>query len=545
MKKTSAVIFVLLFSIINIIPAVAQPLWELAKKNKDLLVITTLFPSQSVRDHLTSASGLDEAVRWCKETGVTKVYIESFRDGYYAEKGTLLNAKKRFIDEGFKVSGCITPTRFGKNAIGAWTSACYTNKATQDELQKMFEFTAGIFDEIMIDDFLFTECTCEDCIAACGDQSWTKFYGDLMVKMSRERILAPSKAINPDAKIILKYPLWYDDFHKRGYDIVRQVNDYDLIYVGTETRDYDYEVRSSGEVQYGAYFIMRWFNGIGGKKNAGGWFDALGVTPKVYLEQARQTVLADAREIMLFCYPNLIRERNKYNGWEGTPIANIEAFRKELPGLFELAKIVRNKPEKGIHMPKLPESEPFDERYIYSIFGMMGLPLVPAHQVDIRARSAIFPVQMLKQPGFSAQLQKMLIADKPVVVTDGLAKRLSNQDLLKNQNLTILNVSGAPKGLIKLPREELNPIRNKLMAPFGMKFDAPNKVALYLFGDNHYVVENFNDVAVDVTLELPKVSKANKILTLPQDGTAEIIKNNNVLTIKNLSPRTLVTVEYN
>jgi hypothetical protein len=78
-----------------------------------------------------------------------------------------------------------------------------------------------------------------------------------------------------------------------------------------------------------------------------------------------------------------------------------------------------------------------------------------------------------------------------------------------------------------------------------MKFEAPNKVALYLFGDNHYVVENFNDVAVDVTLELPKVSKAHKILTLPEDGTAEITRNNNVLTIKNLSPRTLVTVEYN
>lgn len=543
MKKLLTFIFGLTLACISI-TCLSQPLWDLAKKNKDVLVVTTLFTAQSVRDNLTSASGLDDAVNWCKLTGITKVYIESFRDGYYAEKETLLRAKNRFLKEGFNVSGCVTTTRFGKNGIGAWTSACYTNKATQEELQKIFEYTAGMFDEIMIDDFLFTECTCEECMAACGDQPWSKFYSDLMVKMSRERILKPSKAVNPNAKIIIKYPLWYDDFHKRGYEVVRESKDFDEIYVGTETRDYDYDVRSSGDVQYNAYFIMRWLGGIGGDKTGGGWFDALGVTSKIYLEQARQTVLADAKEIMLFTYSNLIRERNKYNGWEGTPIANIEAFRKELPGLFELAKIVRGKPVKGIHMPKLPNSEPYDERYIFSLFGMIGLPLVPAHEIDEQARSAIFPVQSLKDPGFSVKLQKLLDSGKPVVITDGLAKRLSDQSLLKNENLTVLKVEGTPRNLLKLTREQLNPIRDKLMAPLGMKFDAPNKVALYLFGDNHYVVENFNNEPVDVTLDFKQVSKVRKVLMLPEDGTAELSQNNNSVSIRNLSPRTLITVEY-
>lgn len=543
MKKLLTFIFGLTLACISI-TCLSQPLWDLAKRNKDVLVVTTLFTAQSVRDNLTSPSGLDDALNWCKLTGITKVYIESFRDGYYAEKETLLGAKNRFLKEGFNVSGCVTTTRFGKNGIGAWTSACYTNKATQEELQKIFEYTAGMFDEIMIDDFLFTECTCEECMAACGDQPWSKFYSDLMVKMSRERILKPSKAVNPNAKIIIKYPLWYDDFHKRGYEVVRESKDFDEIYVGTETRDYDYDVRSSGDVQYNAYFIMRWLGGIGGDKTGGGWFDALGVTSKIYLEQARQTVLADAKEIMLFTYSNLIRERNKYNGWEGTPITNIEAFRKELPGLFELAKIVRGKPVKGIHMPKLPNSEPYDERYIFSLFGMIGLPLVPAHEIDEQARSAIFPVQSLKDPGFSVKLQKLLDSGKPVVITDGLAKRLSDQSLLKNENLTVLKVEGAPRNLLKLTREDLNPIRDKLMAPLGMKFDAPDKVALYLFGDNHYVVENFNDEPVDVTLDLKQVSKVRKVLMLPEDGTAELSQKNNSVSIRNLSPRTLVTVEY-
>src|SRR5512133_2118787 len=121
MKRSFSLILVLYFCL-NTICVSAQPLWDLAKKNKDLFVITTLFPAQSVRDNLTSAEGLEQAVTWCKQTGITKVYIESFRDGYMAEKETLLRAKKRFLDEGFKVSGCVTTTKFGRDGIGGWTS---------------------------------------------------------------------------------------------------------------------------------------------------------------------------------------------------------------------------------------------------------------------------------------------------------------------------------------------------------------------------------------------------------------------------------------
>ena len=68
--------------------------------------------------------------------------------------------------------------------------------------------------------------------------------------------------------------------------MIRESKDFDKIYIGTETRDYNYDIRSSGEVKYGAYFIMRWLGSIGGDKTGGGWFDALGTTPNTYLEQA-------------------------------------------------------------------------------------------------------------------------------------------------------------------------------------------------------------------------------------------------------------------
>ena len=532
--------------VMSVTSVYSQTLWDQAQENKDVLTVTTLFTAQNVRDFLTDAEGLYNAVNWCKQTGITKVYIESFRGGYYADRSTLVSAKNLFMNEGLKVSGCVTTVHVGKDGIGGWnTTPCYANKESQEELQRIFEYTAAIFDEIMIDDFLFTECQCEECIAARGDQSWSKYYNYLMVKMSQERILKPSKAINPKVKVIIKYPCWYDEFHARGYEVVRESRDYDITYVGAETHDYNYDVGpSDGYVQYGAYFIMRWLGVIGGEKTLGGWFDALGTTPVTYREQARQTVLADAKELMLFSYGGLINETNFYSGSFGTGVANVDAFRKELPGLFELARFVRGKSINGIHLPKLPNSEPFEEPYVFSLLGMLGLPLVPAHEINEQAEAAIFSVHMLKATDFSRTLQRMLDKGTPVVVTDGLAKRLTNQALLKRDNLSVLKVEGEPRHLIKLTQEELKPIRDKLLAPMGMQFDAPNKVGLYLYGNDCFVVENFNDQNVDVTLGFPRVSDSQKVLILPADGKVDLSVKNKSVIIKGLTPRTLVAVKY-
>ena len=312
----------------------SQPLWDLANQKKDLLRISTLFTAQNVRDHLSSDEGLGKALAWCKKTGVTHVFIETFRSNYTAERNVLERAKARFKAAGFDVSGCVTTTIVGKKSTGWNLISCYTNKKTQNQLQEIFEYTASIFDEIMIDDFLFTDCQCDECKAARGDQSWADYRCDLMVAMSRDRILGPARAVNPNVKIIIKYPQWYDNFHNRGYEVLRQTADYAKIWVGTETRDYD-NPRWGGKVQYEAYYIMRWLGEIGGGKTGGGWFDPYGTTENTYVEQARQTVLADAKEMLLFCYGSLQRD---------TGPANVEKLRAEIPGLFKLAELVRGKP---------------------------------------------------------------------------------------------------------------------------------------------------------------------------------------------------------
>jgi hypothetical protein len=88
----------------------AQSLWELANQNKDALRISTLFPAQDVRDRLSTDKGIDDAIDWCKKTGVTHAFIESFRDGYTAQRPALEHARDRFRAAGFDVSGCVTTT---------------------------------------------------------------------------------------------------------------------------------------------------------------------------------------------------------------------------------------------------------------------------------------------------------------------------------------------------------------------------------------------------------------------------------------------------
>jgi len=529
--RHTAVIGLLVLSMA--LPCRSQSLWDLANQNKELLKISTLFTAQNVREYLSTDEGINSAIEWCKKTAVTHVFIESYRDQYTAERKTLEHARDRFRAEGFEVSGCVTTTGIGKKSTGRRSISCYTDQPTQEQLAKIFEYTASMFDEIMIDDFLFTDCKCEDCEKARGQNSWVDYRCDLMVKMSRERILKPAKTVNPRVKIIIKYPQWYDDFHNRGYEVLRQSADYDKIWVGTETRDYD-DKRWGGKVQYEAYYIMRWLGKIGGSKTGGGWFDPYGTTENTYVEQARQTVLADAREMLLFCYGSLLRE---------TGPANVEKLRKEIPGLFQLAKLVKNKPIKGILAPKPPNSDAYDEQYVFDFVGMLGLPLVPASEIDADAKAAFFPVHALKDPSFSDKLKKMLSAKKPILITDGLAKRLGNIDL-NAENLITLKVNGNPRNLLKLTREELLPIRNKLLAPFGIKFDAPNKVALYLIGETCLVVENFNDEPVDVWLEFSKVVKPQKVLVLPTESNVELsCKDGKLISIK-IAPRTLAAVEY-
>jgi hypothetical protein len=493
-------------------PELAPELWTSAQQSADIHRFSTLFTVQCVHSYLSSETDMAEAIRWCKASGVTKVYLEEYRDGQQAERQTLMRARDRFRAAGFLVSGCVTTTGIGKPSEGgSWKSlSCFTDAGTQNQVQAAFEFAASLFDEIMIDDFLCTACTCSECDAArqkrvvtigsktypvTGD-TWADYRCELMLRVSQDRLLAAAKRINPKVRLIIKYPNWYDEYQERGYDVVRETAAFDRIWVGTETRDYT-DPHWGGIPQYEGYFLMRWLGGIGGEKCGGGWYDWLGTTEHTYVEQARQTVLGGARESMLFCYRGLHND---------TGPADIAALRTNIPELLAVAREVRRREPVGMAAYKPPNSSPQEERCVFDFVGMMGLPLVPCHEFPTNAPAAFLSVDALADTNLVAELGDFIQTRRPLLLTDGLARRIAGRVNLLATNVHVLAVRGQPGSLLTLPQARLDDLRAPLLGALGATFQAPNRVALYLFTQGGWVVENFNDAPVEVVLKGQRLS---------------------------------------
>lgn len=503
-RPAVAAVLGLLTAIAASLPATgAEDLGKLGRRTRHIHEFNTLFTAQHVRDYLGTEAGIAQAIDWCQRTAITKVFLETFRGTYQVDRTTIARARDRFRAAGFDVSGCITTTRVGKASTG-WKEqiSCYTDPATQQNLKAAFEFCAALFDEIMIDDFWFTDCACPECDAGrrarrvvigehsipVAGETWEDYRGVLMGELSRRYVLAASRAVNPQARLIIKYPQWYDRFHERGYDVRRQTADFDLIWVGTETRDYT-DKRWGGCPPTAASFIMRWLGAIGGGKCGGGWYDWLGTTEHTYLEQARQTILGGARASTLFAYGGLQRD---------TGPRNIEVLRQHIPELQRVAAEVRRRTPVGVAAYKPIASHPEKEIYVFNFLGMLGLPLAPCHEFPASAPAAFFSVHALKDPQFVPRLAAFVATGKPVLITDGLRDKLAGQVKLDATNVTVLPVRGTPKALLDLSADDLESVRAPLLRPFKSTLKAPNKVGLTLFSDGSWVIENFNDSAVTV-----------------------------------------------
>ena len=391
-----------------------------AARPAEAVAWSTLFTAQDVRDHLATEQGRAEALEFCRKMGITKVYIETFRDGYQAEESTLKAARDFFRQAGLEVSGCVTTTGIGKRSSGWDVAVCYTNRRNQERLESIFRFTAALFDEIMIDDFFFTDCECSECAAARGALSWRQYREKLMLQISRERVVGPAKAVNPQVKVIIKYPQWYDTFQERGYVPDEQAAVFDRIWVGTELRD-PASNQWGNKQQYEAYFIYRWLANVGGAKTGGGWFDPFGTTPTLYLDQPLTTMLAGAGEILLFHYGALISPEYR---------AQAEALAPRHEKYESLAKFVVG--WSGIATYKPVSSDPGDEAYIFDEIGMLGIPLVPTAHFPENAPAALLTTHALEDAEVVPKLVRFLAAGGTAFLSQPLAHRLNGDPRLPN-----------------------------------------------------------------------------------------------------------------
>ncbi len=493
-------------------------LWRLAQQQSHVHRFATLFTAHDVQERLATPEGLDEAVRWCKEAGITHVFLEVFRSRVWADRDTLVRAKKRFQKEGFVVGGGVTTTFVGKRSTGWNLISCYTDKPTQETLEKIFRYAASLFDVIMIDDFWFTDCQCEECRRAKGDRSWSEYRLELMNRLSRDRVIGPAKAVNPRAELIIKFPQWYERFHERGYDMARQPKLFDWTWIGTETRDPD-NARWGMLPQYGAYWISQWTRAVSGRKFAGGWFDPLGTTPKTYVEQARQTILGQCPESLLFCYGALHRDHGP---------EDLAAFRAEMPKLLELAAFVHGERPRGVASFKPPNSDAGNDAYLFNFLGMTGIPLTAGGAFPEKVPSLLLTEHALAEPNLTQKIDQALADHTVLLVTSNLLQRLPEplRDRLRaSRSVHVLTLPAEKKSrygvlasirqLPERPQEELDGLRRPLLEPLGVQFSAPGNVSLYLFGDKKVVVENFRDEPARVRVALKDGRRLHLALVLP------------------------------
>ena len=104
-----------------------------------------------------------------KQVHVDKVYLETHRDLLIVDEETMKSAIRFFRDRGIEVAGGITYT---VNEMNNFETFCYSNPEHRQKVMEIAEYTARFFDEIILDDFFFTDCKCDLCIKAKGERSW-------------------------------------------------------------------------------------------------------------------------------------------------------------------------------------------------------------------------------------------------------------------------------------------------------------------------------------------------------------------------------------
>ena len=372
---------------------------------------------------------------------VDKIYLETYRDLLVVEDATLEQAKKFFHDRGIETAGGITYTI---NEANSFETFCYSNPEHRKMVQKIAEHTAKHFDEFILDDFFFTSCKSDIEIKAKGMQSWTDYRLKLMTEAGRDLVLKPAKKVNPQVKVIIKYPNWYDHFQGLGFNLEEGPQLFDGVWIGTETRD---PAGNQHLQNYLSYNIIRYFDNLRPGYNGGGWVDVGGLNMGMdrYAEQLHLTMLAKAPEIILFAYHQLLNVKlsPKYRTpWQGmgtsfnydevtAPIRLEDGSLVEPTTMARIAGVVLKQTDKLIHKLGNPVGiksyKPFHaagDDFLQNYLGMIGLPMDMRPVFPEDQQVVLLTAQAAQDTEIMAKIKRQLQSGRDVVVTSSLLKAI-------------------------------------------------------------------------------------------------------------------------
>jgi hypothetical protein len=382
-------------------------------RNFSVAIYCNIYDVLRMADPVWLERSFDEISRFIR---FDKIYLETFRDMILADREMLLKIKTFFEGRGVRVSGGICPVMGEREWMRTF---CYSNPEHIEKLKEIFAYTARFFDEIIIDDFFFTNCKCERCIKEKGEKSWTSYRLRILVRAAEE-IIRAARSVNSKVNLIIKYPNWYEHYQFLGYNLDAESRIFDMIYTGTETRDPEYTYQHLQPYQ--SYLIMRYLENVKPGKNGGGWVDPFARrVMDIYTQQIRLTLFAKAREITLFCYGALARQvgEKAYSTVAhvaGNTLEDIDAILHYLGQPF------------GVPCYK-PYHSSSGEDFLPNYIGMIGVPLDLRPDFPYDEKTILLTENAKFDGEILAKIREHLLHGGNVVLTSGLLRALQDRGL--------------------------------------------------------------------------------------------------------------------
>jgi hypothetical protein len=506
---------------------------------------------------LTKAEDRKAALIYFAPLRLSKVYLQNDSNDP-AAVATLREIAADLRSHGLEVSGAVVPA-------SDHGPLCYNDPKDMALLEAKVRVLAQVFDEIIVDDWLFTNCTCAKCVAGRGTDSWADYRSRLVAEQAKIHLIGAAKQVNPAVRVIIKYPNWYEGHRFNGYDVERETPQFDGTSVGIETRQ-----RATHDQHipiYSGYVFQKWIGGYAGPKWRSAWLDNYNMqgADDDYVAEVWQAVLAQAPEIIFWCAGGLHPPT--------ASASNYPHLVELMPEFDRLAGMISG-PARGIpiHLPVGSTGE----YNIFGYLGLIGLPMAPTTVFPSDPKAAVFTQHSLRDPNLAEELLARVRSGKEVFLTWPLLGDLKTSELGRAFNVIaeggtvssstfrvrdelwdlkpvkasraftfpkievstwpdvrevglvredadfgvllrtrylegqvdVLNLPENTYDLLRLPEPALDAIRKCFSEELGVRLVGPGGVALYPFGTRQFVLYNMNDEPAKVSLRMPAAKPA-------------------------------------
>jgi len=529
----------------------ARPAEQPAPVRWEHIRTALFFTSEDVQQLLSKPEDRRATLAYFAPLRLSKVYLENASEDPLAAED-LRTIVADLKAQGLEVSGAVVPANHGP--------LCYNDPKDMALLENRVRVLAQVVDEIIVDDWLFTTCTCAKCLEGRGSDSWADYRSRLVAEQSKRHLIDAAKKIRPGIRVIIKYPNWYEGHRQHGYDVALQTPQFDGVSVGIETRQL--ATQDQHIPAYSGYVFQQWIGGDAGPKWRSAWLDNFQMQGDFdeFAAEVWQAVLARAPEIIFWCAGQLHPPEEASGLYP--PLCEL------MPECDRLAGMLGG-PARGIpiHLPL----GSVGEYNIFGYLGMIGLPMAPSTSFPADAREAIFTRHSLRDPRLAEELLARVRSGREIfltwpllgdlrtsevaralnVVSDAgtvssqtfrVHERLWQADVVEAQRaftfpriqlstwpyvrevalvredgdfgvllstpyaegrVDVLNLPDNSYDLLRLPEPVLNRLRRTFVDELGVRLLGRGGVALYPFGKLQYVLYNMNEETARMALRLP------------------------------------------